>query len=114
VAERHPRGDVRVGQPQVRQVGPDRHVEVELPLLDEPHCQRRGEGLGDRADLEERLFGHRERVLHAGDAQARDALLPAVEYPHRDTRDLQLQHQVGNATFQLLEAHVRAALFPQD
>jgi hypothetical protein len=61
VAQQLPHGHrlrgVAVGQVEVRQVGHDGRVQVEQPLVGQLQHQGRGPGLGDRANLEDRVGG---------------------------------------------------------
>ncbi len=59
---------IEIGQRKFRHIGRDRGIEIELALVDQLHHHRSGEDLGDRADLEDRVRGHRLFGLDARDA----------------------------------------------
>nr|WP_234359259.1 hypothetical protein [Plantactinospora sp. BC1] len=67
----HPLGHLRIGQPQLRQDGADRSVEIEPALVDQLHHHGRRPHLGDRADLEHRVGGHLDPGLHVQHAVRR-------------------------------------------
>jgi len=80
-------GCLFVGDPEVREVGPDSRIEVERALLGKAHRQSSGERLGDRADLMKRVVGDRQWVIDVGDAEPGRLHLAAVQDSDRDTGD---------------------------
>ena len=61
----------------------DRRLEVEGALLDEHHQRGSREGLGGRADLEQRVLVDVERELHAGHAVGEVVLVAVQEHADR-------------------------------
>ncbi len=84
MVEQLPRGDrgsaARVGEPQLRNVGADRGVEVEPARGGQPDRRRGGERLGDRRQVEGRVLVDRPRVGEAGDTvRGVAALIPGED-----------------------------------
>jgi hypothetical protein len=78
VTQGHACRDILLRQPQLRQVGPDRSVEVERALVDQAHDRGRGEGLRDRANLEQSRGVDGQRILDARYAKALGNLFPPL------------------------------------
>src|SRR5882757_2069489 len=68
---------------------PDRPVELDPPLLDQDHDRRGGEGLGRRADLEQRRLVDGPAMIDTSDAVRDDLALPAQINAHRDAGNAQ-------------------------
>jgi hypothetical protein len=94
VAQRHAGRRILVCQMEVGQVGPDRPIEVERALLHQAQRGRGREGLGDGANLKERVRIDRERVLHARHAEPGGVFSSFVEDPQRDARRLGALHRL--------------------
>ena len=100
-------GHPGVGDVEVGQGGPDRSLQVECAVLDQPHERGAGEGLGRRADLEERVGVDRQRVVDVGDAEAGGVFPVAGDDPDRHPWDLELGHAGDDELVELGKEHVR-------
>ena len=74
-------GDVRIRQPEVRQVRLHRPIELQPALVHQPHRRCRRKGLGDRPDLKERVRVDGQRVIHIRDAERGGVLDAVVKQP---------------------------------
>jgi hypothetical protein len=89
VQDRDVRRHRLVPQPEVRDVGPDRRIQVDPSLFDEDHDRGGRVGLARRADLEQRSWVDLERVLHARDAVEGGVLLAVEHDTDRDAGNLE-------------------------
>ncbi len=93
---------VRVGDPEVGQVGPDRLVEGDETLVHEGHEDRRRPRLPHRADLEHGVGGDLHAGLEVDDARGRLGDVAVVEDPHGGAGDLVLATERLEAGAELL------------
>jgi hypothetical protein len=110
VAGRDRVAGVVVGDLEVRQVGPDRDVQVEPALVDQHHHQRRGVELADRAGQEERVGGRRLLRAQAQDAGGDLGDGVAVEDGQLGAGDVVLLDQLGELLLELLGREHRVSL----
>jgi hypothetical protein len=108
LAKCHARRHVRIGKCQVRQIGPDRRIQVKEPLLDQAHNGRGGDRLGGRTDAEERIRIYGQRIVAVGDAEAPKVLMALVEHSHRDPGDAVFGHGGLDPGIQFAEQGVGA------
>ena len=87
VAHREPRGHVPIGELQLRQHVDDRRVEVEFPLVDELHHERRRPDLRHRADLEDGVLGRLDAGFLVQQPIRRDARLVHTVAEAKDAED---------------------------
>ena len=93
VPERDRRGDAVVTEPQLGQIRAHRHVEGNRAPFDQPHERGRGDGLGDRADLKERVAVDRQGMIDVRDAEALDRLFAVRDEPDGDAGNRVLAHR---------------------
>ena len=74
-------------------------VEGELPLLDRAHHRHAREGLGDGADVHDRVRGERPRALPVGEAIALHPHdLPVDDHGGAEAHDARLGHLLRDET----------------
>ena len=95
---------VLVGNAEVRDEIAHAIVEPERFLLDEPEQKRACERFGDRADLEQRLVRHAERVIHVRHAEPLSEPSSFVDDTHGGAGYTQLLHLLGDDFAQRVEA----------
>jgi hypothetical protein len=83
----HPRRGRSVSGPEAGNVAADRTIKIDLALLHETHDGRAGEGLGGRADAEDRVGVHVLGSVGAGDAEATDMFVSAIPQAEADAGD---------------------------
>jgi hypothetical protein len=92
VVEQVQHGDLRLGRErQLRDVAADRRRQVDPAVGDQAQQRRRGVGLGDRTELEERLVVDGQRVVEARHAVTGVDLTAVCPDPDGDTRDAELR-----------------------
>ena len=101
VSRRDEPGPLLVREREVRQVGLKWRVEIEPALFHTAHQSRRCEGLGGRADLEERPVRDIERVVDVRDAERGDELVLTVQHTHSDAGNGQRGHALPGQVLQL-------------
>ena len=110
--DRHALGDFWIAERQLRNVGANRRVEVDLALLDQP---QEGDGrvrLPGRAELEERVLVDRQRVLDAGHAVEGVALLVLVEDADGHPGNLEFLGQLADLGVQALVDSLIVPAYP--
>jgi hypothetical protein len=102
MAEGNAFGDGGIGNPEIREVGPNRRVQVDQSFVHELHEDGGGPHLALRADLEDRVgrgLDARVQIDHAG-GDLDD--LPIVEESERRSRHLVLGQELAQPRPQML------------
>ncbi len=88
VEHRHPFAGQGVLHSEIGKVGPHRYVPVEEPVVHEEADESSGEGLGGRADGEDRVGADRDLAGGVGRAETRgEHSFPSVDQAERQTGD---------------------------
>ena len=104
VPHRDLRARLAVRRAELREVAAHGCVEVDLPLVDELHHQRRGPHLGDGLDHERRIGPDLETGTQVNDAGHRVGDRTVGEHRHRRPRHAVVVHQGGNALLEVEQA----------